>query len=903
MRKLLLLLVLAVWTVSNAMAGTISGKIAAKETGEALPGANVYLQGTSVGAASDADGMFYIKVNDGNYTIICDYVGFATEKYDIKVSGDVQQNFELTEYLFAKTIDVVADRAKERETPVAFTNVEKQQMEVRLGSRDIPLVLDTTPSVYATMQGGGAGDARINVRGFNQSNVAIMINGVPVNDMENGWVYWSNWDGVGDATSSIQVQRGLSAVNLATPSIGGTMNILTDPTAQNAGIKYKQEFGNDGFLKSTLIANSGLIDGKYAVTGGVVRKTGDGLIDKTWTDAWAYYFGASYNINKNNRLELYGMGAPQRHGQNSYKQNIGVYSADFAKDLDDYDEAGLGKFFEVGREYNENWNKVSSSYKGKQYWNGSTHDRYDENFINERENYYHKPIVNLNWYTQLSKKLSLYSIAYYSGGAGGGSGTLGSLVWDNSNPSRIVDWDATIARNDTQTTGSRGILRNSVNEQWTIGAISKAYYKVNDNLKTSVGIDWRTAEIDHFREVRDLLGGDYFYDESNDFWTEEQRQRKLGDKVDYSFTNTVDWFGFYGQAEYSKDKLTTYGTYGWSTIKYTYVNHFLDDGNGKEVTAETDNINGFQLKGGASYRLTSAVDVYGNLGYVSKVPIFDAVIDDRDGTKASDPKNEKFTSVETGVNFHGFDGKLTLKGSFYYTMWADRSNTKYVQNEDGSEGLIFLTGMDQRHMGLELEAAYQPIPLIRFDAAASIANWEYTDDVTGKYKDYDAATVDQEETYYVKDLKVGDAPQTQFALAGSIFPVKGLMAQVVMKYNRDHYADWDPFSRTDELYPADGGDRGVESWKAPDYAVFDFHANYNIPLNWKGVQLQMYAHIFNLLDTEYIQDALDNSPYNAWGVYSSSEGRIIPNNPHQADAAEVFFGLPRTFNVGLTFTY
>ena len=62
-----------------------------------------------------------------------------------------------------------------------------------------------------------------------------MINGVPQNDMENGWVYWSNWDGVGDATSSIQVQRGLSAVNLATPSIGGTMNIITDPTSFEKG--------------------------------------------------------------------------------------------------------------------------------------------------------------------------------------------------------------------------------------------------------------------------------------------------------------------------------------------------------------------------------------------------------------------------------------------------------------------------------------------------------------------------------------------------------------------------------------------------------------------------------------------------------------------------------------------
>ena len=136
-------------------------------------------------------------------------------------------------------------------TPVAYTTVDKKEMEIRLGSQDIPMILNTTPSVYATQQGGGAGDARINVRGFNQRNVAVMINGVPQNDMENGWVYWSNWDGVGDATSSIQMQRGLSAVNLATPSIGGTMNIITDPAAHEKGGKFKQEVGEGGFLKTT----------------------------------------------------------------------------------------------------------------------------------------------------------------------------------------------------------------------------------------------------------------------------------------------------------------------------------------------------------------------------------------------------------------------------------------------------------------------------------------------------------------------------------------------------------------------------------------------------------------------------------------------------------------------------
>ena len=221
----------------------------------------------------------------------------------------------MVEYQFTLSVTVISDRAKERETPVAFTNISKEQMDFNLGSKDIPLVLNSAPSVYSTEQGGGPGDARLNVRGFNQRNVGIMINGIPINDMENGWVYWSNWDGLGDATSSIQLQRGLSAVTLTTPSIGGTINIITDPTQHKAGAYFKNEFGTGNFSKQTFFGHTGLVDEKFAMSFGGVRKVGDGVIDGAWTDAWAYYLGMAYQINDKNRLELYAMGAPQQHGQ------------------------------------------------------------------------------------------------------------------------------------------------------------------------------------------------------------------------------------------------------------------------------------------------------------------------------------------------------------------------------------------------------------------------------------------------------------------------------------------------------------------------------------------------------------------------------------------------------------
>ncbi|SVB00449.1 uncharacterized protein METZ01_LOCUS153303 [marine metagenome] len=430
MKKMLTVIFFTLPLVLWAQTMTVTGTVEDAGTGEALAGANVVVEGTDLGSASAYNGRFTINSVPVGSKVTASMIGYGSQT----LTAGAMLEFQLQKGTVEMTgLEVLASRAGEK-TPVAYTNVSKADIEVRLGSQDIPMALNSTPSVYATQQGGGAGDARINVRGFNQRNVAVMINGVPQNDMENGWVYWSNWDGVGDATSSIQMQRGLSAVNLATPSIGGTMNIITDPTAANKGGKFRQELGAGSLLKTTLNYNTGVINDNMAFSTTIVRKTGDGLIDKTWTDAWAYYLGASYVMDDRNRFELYAIGAPQRHGQNLYKQNIGAYDHDFAGDVDGYDTAALSgddeKFKEAGRFFNQNWSPINSSYKGKQYWymyGERTVERHDPNYLNERENFFHKPLVNLNHYLTLNDQMRLSSILYWSGGSGGGTGTYGKI--------------------------------------------------------------------------------------------------------------------------------------------------------------------------------------------------------------------------------------------------------------------------------------------------------------------------------------------------------------------------------------------------------------------------------------------------------------------------------------------
>ena len=538
----LIAMMMTLLTPMMLFAQSVTGKVTS-EAGDPLANANIVVVGTDMGTTSNDMGEFTLDLSAGNYTITATVIGFKPLSQEVTVADaviDMAFALEMS-VIELSDVEVLASRADEK-TPVAYSMVTKEDMEVRLGSQDIPMVLNTTPSVYATQQGGGAGDARINVRGFNQRNVAVMINGVPQNDMENGWVYWSNWDGVGDAAASIQMQRGLSAVNLATPSIGGTMNIITDPAAFDRGGKYKQEFGAGGFLKTTLNYNTGLMmNDKLALSGTLVRKTGDGIIDATWTDAWAYYMGATYAINDGHRVEAYIVGAPQRHGQNLYKQNIATYSQKLAGDIDGYDVSAFAegaKFeTEAGRTFNQNWGSVSSDYKGKQYWymygvgglfDKGLRDRYSSDFLNERENFFHKPLMNINHFLTLTDKTRLSSVFYWSGGSGGGTGTYGSSFrkpavegqkWYRSSPWGW-DWDAAIATNSDRVdtnfhpteNRSKGILRNSINRQNTYGVISKLNHVVSDELELQLGLDWRTAGIEHAREVRDLLGGDYYVD-------------------------------------------------------------------------------------------------------------------------------------------------------------------------------------------------------------------------------------------------------------------------------------------------------------------------------------------------------------------------------------------------------
>ena len=175
----------------------IKGTVIDAETGDALPGASVFLEESRMGAVSDYEGRFAFSDQgrrELSWSLARHRVRNPPTSLHVGADAWVLDLGPIT--MQSSTIglseaNVIASVAIDRETPVAVSTLDAKTIQEQLG-QGIGGNVEHHPRVYATKSGGGFGDSRINIRGFDQRNVAVLINGIPVNDMENGWVYWSN---------------------------------------------------------------------------------------------------------------------------------------------------------------------------------------------------------------------------------------------------------------------------------------------------------------------------------------------------------------------------------------------------------------------------------------------------------------------------------------------------------------------------------------------------------------------------------------------------------------------------------------------------------------------------------------------------------------------------------------
>lgn len=860
--------VLALFISSNLYAqGTIKGKVTDLKSGEPIFLANVVLVSTQLGSTTTNSGTFSIQnVPEGAYEIKASYLGYTSVVKNIEVTSgkSVYLTFSLrSEDVELGEVLIEANQAKERDTPVAFSELKAQDIKSTLGSKDISMVLNTLPSVYASETGGGPGDSRISIRGFDQNNIAVMINGVPVNDMENSKVYWSNWAGLGEVARNIQVQRGLGATPYSISSVGGLINIQTVATDAAKSAKLKFEAGSDNFSKKTASFSTGLLENGIAVSGLVSHKTTDGFADRTWLDEYTYFLTIGKKF-EDQTLDFTVIGSPQRHGQRNSKLTKNEWAS-------------------RGYDYNAGWGLLN----GKE--------------VDLNVNYYHKPAMNLNHNWQISDDMMLASILYASFGTGGGTGGFGTNA--SKKVDGTLDFDGLWTKNTASTTGSVGILRSSRNDHNWYGFLSTLKYEMDENITISAGVDGRYYRGIHFREITNLVGGSYFLNADNKN-RDPKTKLNVGDKVGYSNDGLVFVGGGFSQIEYSMDEFSVFMNLAGNLTRYKRIDYFKVRDPNKTIhdfntsaTAdsvgayysyldgldplETDWVSfpGYNSKIGANLNIDESQNVFVNIGAISKAPFFDVVFK-TDNTEYPNTENEKIYAIEGGYGFRSEDLAVELNG--YLTWWENKTMSLRGFDNSGVEYRAIVPGMEAFHRGIELSTRYIINSNLEVNAMVSLAKNVWNTNVTNVEIRNDGGQVVDSANVYADGVYVGDSPMTSasFSLAyqDQIGENGSITVKPVITYFNDMYARFDPETRSK---PTDK----VNSWRMPSYSLVNVYTNYELHMSGLGIQTLSFGfNVYNALNTEFISDADDGTL-------------------HDATTSKVFYGAERSYVMSVGFTF
>lgn len=799
----------------------VSGVIRDQATGSPVTRANIYVQGQARGAVSDNLGHFRLNLEKGDYSLAISRVGYVTDTLRLLIAAETDKelgNIYLREATIGLAeVSIIASEASDRQTPVTVSTIEAGAIRQRLGDQPFPVIMQSTPGVYATRNGGGSGDASVNIRGFKQENVALLLNGVPIGSVENGLVYWNNWLGLAEATQQIQVQRGLAASPVALNSTGGTINIITRSIDAEPGGSISYSVTDYGNSKATLMLSSGRLRNNMAVTFLGSRFSGPGYVDATYVSGWAYYLSVSKEFNSRHMLVFTGLGNPERHGQRNFRLS----------------QAEIDRY---GLRYNKDW----GSYNGK--------------INNASENFYHKPHLSLNHYWTMNEKSFLATSFYISGGYGGGkwTDTFGGKPWIFSyyNPGGQIDWERiydnnagntevyTLANGQDTTGYSLNIQTNFLASHIWSGLLSTYHHQLSDHFKLTAGIHGRLFQSKLQQKVRDLLGGKFYIDEFSyaiEGVAGREQVRNVGDivKVDNGATN--HYAGAFGQLDYNAGQISAFlagtlsGNWYRRTDRYNYVS---------DIHSEWVYKTGYDLKAGLNYNLSEQHNVYANGGYFSRAPYYKFVFGSFTNTPTEDLENEKTLAFEAGYGL--LLKKTRFKVNAYYTLWKDKSvlTNEYNQFEDPA----MVRGLDALHVGAEAELQQQVSTWLSAGGSLSLGSWKWKNDVTAFLFNDDNAVVDTIQVY-ANGLYVGDAPQSQISLFATARIMQKVSISAYWNYFDRFFADFSPNTRTDP------NDR-QQSYRIPSYQIVDLYVN--CPFRLGKLEAEANLGLLNALNSKHI---------------------------------------------------
>ena len=754
--------------------------------------------------------------------------------------------------LYAQQTTTNGDTAAAPVAVISLDDLDEESAQ----SDNVATLLQASRDPFLSTAGYTFGQARFRVRGFGSEYATISINGVNFNDAESGRVFWSTWGGLNDVTRYKDIKSGVKFSDFSFGDIGGETNIEIRPSLFRKGNKITYSSANRSYRNRIMTTvNTGLLTNGWAFTfSGSRRWAQEGYVEGTFYDGWSYLLAAEKRLNDNHSLTFTVFGAPTARG----KSGISTQEA--------YDLAGTNF-------YNPYWG----------YQNGKKR--------NARVSDIHKPVIMLNDYLKLNDKMKLQTGLALSFGKVKSS----ALNWyDAKDPrpdyyrnlpsyyyyydpdlylQRLQDWTTDVnvrqinwdffylansknlytvhdvdgvAGNDYTANRSKYIVENRVTAQKNITLSSILKYDLKDNVYLVSGLEANIYRGDHYKEVDDLLGGDFWLDidkfAERDFEDPNLAQSDLnhpnhvvkeGDIFGYRYIANVNYLGAYSQAKISLGKVQLYGGLKLSTTSMWRTGLMKNGKFPENSYGDSDKLNFFNysLKGGVTYQITGRHFVTANLMYETRPPLFrNAYLSPRTRNTAVAGLSSE-TVYGGDVNYFIRLPYVTGRLTGYYAKFQNQTTIRSFYHDEYRSFINYImTGIDKQHMGLELGLEFKLSPTLTATLVGAKGEYIYTSRPSATVvRDNSEEVIDADKTVYLINYKVGNTPQTAASAGLRYRSPKFWFAGFNANYYDDSYIVINPERRTetavDNLLPTDPQwEQMLSQEKFPSFYTIDLYA-------------------------------------------------------------------------------
>ena len=556
-----------------------------------------------------------------------------------------------------QNVQVVSTRAT-RKTPMAFTNMGKEQLKAVNHGQDIPYLLSLTPSVTMTSDAGnGIGYTSLRIRGTDPSRINITANGIPMNDAESAQLYWVNMGDFASSVQSMQIQRGVGTSTNGAGAFGATLNMQTENVGIEPFVGIDLSGGSYYSHKETLRFGTGLLGGHWGIQGRLSNIGSKGYLDRASTKLNSYFLQAGW------------------FGDNTMVKFItfnGVEETYHAWNYTSKYEQAL-----YGRTYNS----------CGEYYDEEGNTRY---YDNQTDNY-HQQNYQLIWNQRLCDVLNLNAALHYTRGDG--------YYEEYKRKRTLLEYDL-----DPQETWAKSDLvrqKKMLNDFY--GVVASLNYNNHQNLQATLGGGWNKYDGDHFGYVTWVKSPLAALQPNHKYYDDNAKKTDFNvyGKVTYDF---VPGLNAYVDLQYRHVGIKMVGPtdeINWDTNK-------------RIVYDMKESYDFFNPKFGLNYDITSNHKVYASYAIAHKEPTRNNFQNSLNA-ELDQPKAERLNDLEVGYKYQS---QLFTAGANLY--WMDYKDQFVLTGEIDKIGEAITRNVpDSYRLGVELEAALKPIDWFRWDVNAT----------------------------------------------------------------------------------------------------------------------------------------------------------------------------------------